>query len=95
MVFMIFLNIVYIIWQCGSLLGCIELFQSGNIIPLIIVLIVFPIGGGLFLGYYFQFKMTKEFLISRLENAKGKEYFSYIYNKVRFDDLQITLSLKK
>ncbi len=68
---MIFLNIFYLIWQCGSLFGCISIFENGDIIVGIIVIIVFPIGGGFMVGYV-QFLMIKEDLISRLENAKGK-----------------------
>lgn len=69
---MIFLNIFYLIWQCGSLFGCISIFENGAIIVGIIVIIFFPIGGGFIVGYV-QFLMIKEDLISRLENAKGKK----------------------
>ncbi len=68
----IFLNIFYLIWQCGSLFGCLSIFENGSIIVGIIVIIFFPVLGGFTAGYV-QFLMIKEFLISRLENAKGKE----------------------
>jgi|688.fasta_scaffold2140212_1 hypothetical protein len=82
----IFLNIFYLIWVGGSLFGCIILFENGDIIVGIFAISFFGIGGGSLLANG-QFYMIKEFLISRLENAKGKEFFSKIYNSVRFDDL--------
>ncbi len=68
---MIFLNSFYLIWQCGGLFGCIMMLESGAIDAFILILILLPIGTG-FPLVYAQFKMIKYFLISQLENAKGR-----------------------
>jgi hypothetical protein len=76
---MIFVNIFYLICQCTGLYACYMMLESGATSICIVTFIIGPIVvGSMFV--YGQFLIVKDFLISRLENAKGKEQFSKIYN---------------